>query len=73
MYIERLNLKGMISTIVNNIVEQYFEITSIKCTPKILYKGESHVPTTLQKGEQGVYVFYNDDICELATINGTKS
>lgn len=53
----------IINKLVEEIKQQYLDITEIECLTNILEKGEMHTPSILKKGEQGVYVFYKEDIC----------
>lgn len=62
-----------IEDLVKKINTQYSEITGINCHYNIIEKGENHIPSILEKGKQGVYVFYNNDICYKVGKAGPKS
>ncbi len=58
---------------IRKITKTYYSITGIQCQYTILEKGDTHKPSMLGKGEQGVYVFYNNDICFKVGKAGPKS
>lgn len=62
-----------IEKLVNQIYEQYLSVTAIQCEIDIFEKGITHIPSMLEKGKQGVYVFYKDDICFKVGKAGPKS
>tara|TARA_R110000796_G_scaffold63858_1_gene147660 strand:+ start:7554 stop:8054 length:501 start_codon:yes stop_codon:yes gene_type:complete len=62
-----------IENLVQKINQQYLEITGIKSICSILEKGESHIPSVLENGKQGVYVFFKDNICFKVGKAGPKS
>lgn len=63
----------MNQNLAEEIAQEFYKITSIKCNAIFMKKGENHFPTSLQKNEQGVYVFLIENKCFKVGKAGAKS
>lgn len=63
----------MSKIIAHKLQIEFTTLTGIKCKCRYLYKGSKHIPSTLKKGEKGVYVFINGKKCFKVGQAGTKS
>ena len=63
----------IIEHLVKKIERQYRTITGIKCVYSILEVGHTHIPSVLENGKQGVYVFFKGSICFKVGKAGPKS
>lgn len=58
---------------IEKIMLKFNEITSIEVKVLYMNMGEEHIPTTLEKGKQGVYIFFNENTCFKVGKAGSKS